>query len=519
MAQKRVILQGQSRDGAVIRLKDKAPGFGDPRKPKAMVWTGRKPAQRFRNGIRNLTFDTGKGNAGAIGVQYIANNQGSVRMVKIVGEGPIGLDLGYTNEQGPCLIQDVTVEGFDVGVSMVHAVDSITMERVTVRGQKKAGISNKGQVVSIRGLRSVNTVAAVVNEGGSSVMTLLDSDLRVPPGGKSAAAAIENTGTLFARNVQTGNYAMAVRNGAGTKENAAGPNVAEFVSHKVLTMGGAKPTSLNLPIKETPVIPRDALADWVSPTEFGAVPDGKTDCTEAVQKAVDSGRKTLYFPYGNWRIDGTVEIRGDIQRVTALEGAISGSGTLKVVDGAAPAVTVERINLLYKQLSIEHASKRPVVVSGITFGKGELKYTGSGPLFIEDVCVHTIRMGERQAVYARQLNCEAKEKTKIINNGGTLWILGIKTEQIGTICETTDGGRTELCGFIYSNVNIPDGQPMFLVKDSDFSATIGESNFRGKPYPIVVEFVKAGKTSRLMREDANRRGGASILPLFVGRGK
>lgn len=67
------------------------------------------PIDNREVGIRNMTFQTGNANPGAICVQYIANNQGSVRRVKIVcgGSGPIGLDLGYTNEQGPCLIQDV----------------------------------------------------------------------------------------------------------------------------------------------------------------------------------------------------------------------------------------------------------------------------------------------------------------------------------------------------------------------------------------------------------------------------
>ncbi len=103
------MLQGQTRQGVRIRLPDRAAGFGDAATPKAVIWTGKKPAQRFRNSIRNLTVDTGKGNPGAIGIQFVANNQGSMRDVTIVsgdGAGVIGLDLGYTDEQGPCLIQE-----------------------------------------------------------------------------------------------------------------------------------------------------------------------------------------------------------------------------------------------------------------------------------------------------------------------------------------------------------------------------------------------------------------------------
>jgi hypothetical protein len=185
------------------------------------------------------------------------------------------------------------------------------------------------------------------------------------------------------------------------------------------------------------------------------------------------------------------------------------------VEGSAPAVLIERMDLLYQQLGIEHASSRPVVISGITFG-GRLTYTGSGPLFLEDVCVGTVRVGSGQKVWARQLNCESQDQTKIINDGGTLWIQGIKTEKRGSICETVNGGRTEIVGgFIYSNQNIPDGQPMFIVRDAMFSATVGESNFRGRPYPVLVRETQHGVQKELLKEQAPRRGGASILPLFV----
>ncbi len=72
---KRTILQGQAEQKSILRLGDACPGFTDPAQPKSMLWTGKAPAQRFRNAVRDLTVDTGKGNPGAIGVQFIANNQ------------------------------------------------------------------------------------------------------------------------------------------------------------------------------------------------------------------------------------------------------------------------------------------------------------------------------------------------------------------------------------------------------------------------------------------------------------
>jgi len=514
--QKRIILQGAGIDRTVLRLKDKCPGFANAKKPKALVWTGQKPAQRFRNGIRTMTFHTGKGNPGATGVQYVANNQGSMRRVKIVcGEsGPIGLDLGYTGEQGPCLIQDVHVVGFDVGIRMKGPVDSITMERVTVEGQKVVGVRNGGQCVSIEGLRSRNGAPAVENSGYSSVMTLIDCELT----GGSGGPAVTNSGELFVRNTAVSGYELAVKNEAGTKQDAPAGKVEEFVSHEVLTLFDSPKRSLGLEVKKSPVPKRHPLSEWVSPTEFGGKADGKTDCTAAVQKAIDSGKKTLYFPQGKWRLDGTVLVRGSIERVTALEGKLSGDGRIKVVEGEAPVVSIERMGLLYRQISVEHATKRPVIISGITFGKGPLVYGGSGPLFLEDVCVHGFRIGKGQQVWARQLNCEAQNKTKIVNDGGQLWILGYKTEQNGTLVETKNGGKTEIVGgFCYANTDVPEGQPMFTNDNGSLSLTIGESNYRGKPFVVVVRETRGAKTRELKYgQGPVKRGSASAVALYAG---
>lgn len=80
---KRTILQGQNTGQTIIKLKNRMPGFTNPLLPKAVIWTGKAPAQRFRNAIRNLTVDTGTGNSGAIAIQFIANNQGAIRNITI----------------------------------------------------------------------------------------------------------------------------------------------------------------------------------------------------------------------------------------------------------------------------------------------------------------------------------------------------------------------------------------------------------------------------------------------------
>ena len=79
--------------------------------------------------------------------------------------------------------------------------------------------------------------------------------------------------------------------------------------------------------------------------------------------------------------------------------------------------------------------------SGVSY----TSYPGAGSLYLDDVQVGAFTVQPGQHVWARQLNDEVAQ-TKITNDGGSLWILGLKTEQPDTVINTTAGGTTELLG-------------------------------------------------------------------------
>ncbi|GAB4456361.1 MAG: hypothetical protein OHK0029_14120 [Armatimonadaceae bacterium] len=523
---KRTLLQGQGQSRTILRLKDNCPGFSQPEQPKAVIYTGRKPAQRFRNAVRDLTIDTGKGNPGAVGAQFIANNQGTFREVTIRsgdGSGVTGLDLAYTDEIGPCLIKNVTVEGFDVGIRCAHAVDSITFDQITLRDQKVAGLRNSGQCVSIRGLNSRNGVPAVINDRYPSVMALIDSQLQGVGISAQQTGAIVNEGTLFARNIKTAGYkgpmlAVERNQSAPPSENfVTGPQIkggtiTEAVSPRAIALFGevAKAGSLNLPVRETPEVPWDDLSDWANVVAFGADLTGKQDATDALQKAIDSGKPTVYLPNGTYRVDGAVLLRGNVRRLIGCEARMTGNGRIRFVAGTAPVVVVERID---RMVSIVHASSRTLVVrhSGLEGYSNEP--AGTGPFFVEDVVGGQWRI-KNQNVWARQLNIEVPT-TKILNDGGTLWILGYKTERGGTLCETINGGRTEIVGGFAYATSGPKTDPMFTVRDARMSATFGEACFNGNPFRVVVSETRSGQTRLLNRGETLGRLNGSQLPLYV----
>ena len=83
---KRTVLQGQHMDKTIIKLMDAADSFQNVESPRELIYTGRAPAQRFGNEIRDLTINTGTGNPGAIGLKFISNNYGMLHNITIKTE-------------------------------------------------------------------------------------------------------------------------------------------------------------------------------------------------------------------------------------------------------------------------------------------------------------------------------------------------------------------------------------------------------------------------------------------------
>ena len=318
--QRLTTLQGQSRAGTIIRLKDGCLGFNEPASPKAMVWCGGKPAQRFRNQIRNCTWDTGKGNPGAIGVQFDASNVGCLRDVDIRsgdGRGVIGLDLSFADDFGPCFVKNVRVSGFDIGIATKYGVNGVVFENVTLGGQKKLGWLNNGHPITVRNLVSNNAVPAIRQEQWGGFFTLIDAKL-TGSGAASVLPAIQlQTGGMFVRNVAVAGYASAIQKDSKEKsETVPGLLVREWASAKLPGSGTA---TLGLPAKETPEVPWDDLKDWAVITDFGAKVDGQTDDSEALQKAIDSGKTTVCLPRGAVALKKPIVIRGNVRRLIGCE--------------------------------------------------------------------------------------------------------------------------------------------------------------------------------------------------------
>ena len=515
-AQKRTILQGSGEKLSTVYLPDASAGFSGESSSKALIWTGSKPAQRFRNAIRDLTIEIGAGNPGAIGLQFNASNQGCVRNVTIRAardSGSIGLDLGHTDEIGPLLVRHLTVEGFGTGISTKWPVNSNTFEHITLRGQRRFGWHNYHQMIFVRGLRSENSVPAIYNEKNSwGTVSLIDSKIHGVGAGENTPG-IWNQRQMYLRNVEITGYNKPVDNadkgrdkGDITKpglvsEDTSHKNVdalfREIPDHTIATAGEVE----HLSVKETRRIEWGDPEKWANLIDFGADPSGEKDSSAALQRAIDSGAKTVFLPAGaNFKMTGEVEIRGAVERIIGLEGRFTAEnkGVWRLVDSGAddaPAVIIERINGRSGAPGIRliHESKRTLIVSsamGIN-----IEGRGSGDIFVEDLSGSLNLYQPGQSAWCRQLNTEVN-KTMLHNNGGKLWLLDIKTEKIGTIIETVNGGITDAAGiFIYSNIGWKDGVPAFIIDESTaVLAGINERNFNRRPVSLWFRETQAGET-------------------------
>jgi Pectate lyase superfamily protein len=536
---KRKIIQGENRDKVIIKLKDKAAGYDQIDRPKEVLRMSSRgdlagPANAFRNALFDLTIDVGHGNPGAIGVLFYAHNQGSMEHIRIVSpsvdSGLVGVDM-YRGLTGPALLKDITVEGFEYGMRVGGTVRQLTFSEIYLKNQRRYGIYNDNNVLAIEDLVSENKVPALHNRANWGFFTLINATLT---GGAAEANALENiNGRFFVRNLKTAGYGQAILN-RGTK--VAGPNVEEYVSDEPIRLLPAGDKSLNLPIEKTPESLEESPDKWVSVLKFGppressfdvrGKPRAVLDYSEVIQRAIDSGARTIYFPplskvkgeQQEYWIQKTVLLRGKVERIIFMDASLQmrtgEAPAFKIVDGEAPQVILERFAHGYggDENNFEVETNRKVIFKNCI--PGNIKATNA-TLFFEDVCLGHSSF-KNCTVWARQLNPEPKEGTMVDNDGGTVWIMGIKTEQNPVIFHSRNGAKTEvLGGMVYANAGYKRG-PMIVTENSQATFSLASCCHNGFPFNITAQEERGQETAKLLQSKSWARDGWGVaLPLYV----
>jgi Pectate lyase superfamily protein len=505
-----VTLQGAGSSASVIRLVPSAAGFGAANAPKPMIQTF-AGISSFREDIWDLGFDVGAHNAGAVAIDYVSNNTGSIRNVKIAsddGGGVAGITLTRPYP-GPLLIKNLAVSGFQYGVTTSGYEYGQTLEGITLENQSVAGIYNNEQSISIRNLVSTNKVPAVVNENG--MLLLLDAKLQ---GGSSVTQAIQNLGNLYARNVSSTGYSATLLDAITSSPKAVTGTITEYVAGTPTTLrGGTKASSLNLPISETPSYVDTNMSDWsqFTPSYYGD--------TKSLQTLLNSGKSTIYFPFGEYfSYDETViTVPDTVKRIIGFSSVVNGNTSGINGGGIRFVVTSNSTQpLIIEQfgygIKVDQHGKRPVVLS-----EGAYNYTsfpGAGDLFLEDVISNLpLVVQEGQQVWARQLDDEI-DGTKVTNNG-SLWVLGLKTEREGIVVNTSATGQTEVLGnLIYPSRALPSNAVMFQADTQSVSYIYTQSNYcTDCGYPIQISEIIDGVDLKVTANPSLRY----VMALYHGR--
>ncbi len=117
----RIFMQGQSREKTTIRVAPGSKPFQDAEKPEPVVTT-KRGNESFRNRFSNFTLIIGKKNPGAIGIDMISCNGGSISNVRMLSEdqenpSAAGIYVGH-GDNDPFLIRDVQIHGFRKGIHL-----------------------------------------------------------------------------------------------------------------------------------------------------------------------------------------------------------------------------------------------------------------------------------------------------------------------------------------------------------------------------------------------------------------
>jgi hypothetical protein len=518
-------LQGENRDQTIIKLKDNSPGFASSSAPTPVIMTGSENSingqgnQAFDNFISDLTIDVGIGNPGAVGIDYLANNRAAIRNVVVrapSSSGTTGI-LMTRYGPGPCLLKDIRVSGFNTAMMVSQPEYSVTMENIDLVGQRIAGITNSNNVISIHNLTSNNSVPVVSNTAANGLITIIQASLK---GGSGTNPAIENQqGTMYLRQVISSGYQELLQEHGS---NISGSSISEYSTGPIQGLWAPiNQHSLNLPIDDPPSVTPGPPDSWVSVASYGAKIDG-SDASAGIQAALDSGKPIIYMPPGQYTIQHSLDVPSTVKEIFGFDSTLYAfTGDFATADPTKPIMRVNGISssttilnhLFYYSspgvTSIVDGSAGSLYLKDIQMG-GYRNEAGAGPLFIEDVGGPLWDILGQQ-VWARQLNPENPNGTDIINNGGKLWILGLKTERPQTILQTINGGTSELLGgLIYPVEAVPSNVPAFISGDSRTSLIYAMSAYN-TAYVNQIQETRSGVTRYAPTGSSFRS-----MPLFTG---
>ena len=534
-----LILIGESRNNTIIKLADRAPGYGNPNQQKSVIYTSSGLAfmdnprdggrdylgkgegnEAFNNSIENLTVDVGRGNSGAIGIDYLANNECAIRNVTIRAPDRASVGLSMVRKwPGPSLISDVSIENFDIGIDIAHTELSATLDHVTIYGSKLYGIRNTSNVVSFSSL-------AIETQGGYGLANLTPEGLIAGIGGRiggSGDGALLNKGVINFKDVLVDSFSGDDKTPLTMRLD--GVHVGETK---------LSDAEWRLPVRSPPVSDYVSPAEWISVEKFGAIPDPRVDSTKAFMAAFGSGARVIYIPTGQYLITRPITIADNIEQIQGMFATIrtgfypDGKERSDIIPLFRTGET-RKTPLFIKRLIVErysnisiiisHTASSPLVMSDIVGLRGSgllIRSKHGGELFADNTAAGSMRVAGPAGIWFRHLNTEGPN-IRISNDGAPLWILGAKSEQTNTLVKNINAGNTEIVGgLVYRGFGEAKQMPLLINEDGRLVASYAEEAFRPDAFYAVHLNSKIGTNHVVVGADAFPKRGniARMVPIL-----
>lgn len=489
---------GESKENVVIQLADQAKGFEKgSKKPVISLNNADECCKRERtnvaqmNTIENLTIDCGKENAGAVGIRFSASNSGRVENVTFKAEeGHAALQIAVGAEGS---FINLNAEGFDYGVD-TEDTSICVFEAANFSKCKNAGFLT-------------GTARSVLNDVKTAPIPLF--------------CFKESTiGTYYVRECD-----MDIQ--TDTKGNLV------YVESKREDRKGMK-IHANQKCKDA--------RDCACVDDFGAKGDGKTDATEAIQRAMNSGKSIILFGEGHYLVNGEIKIPASVKTIDFMFcDLFAGERLRETKNGALFSIEESSEDILYMEnlytfeqfygymRLIKHASVRDLFLSDIHTQTASMYFnTVPGSKVYLDNCACTtgtysldtilVREGKKpeycgvipfefhgQEVYGRQINPERAD-IELLNDGSKVYIDGYKVEGPGTAVKTINGGSTQINVFSAGIGNSEAENALFETIDSSLEVNLGrEGGFDiSSMYQIIFEENNQGMIKRIMESELER---------------
>lgn len=488
-------LMGESRKGVIFWLRNHSPQFQNPAKPAALFSThpwNPTPSgggtSAYSVNFLNLTLDTGILNPGAVGINLLANGQSTLSNLTI-RTGSKGLAPGRCaillnrSDTGPLLIENLHIQGFDVGILAGNSnrnavIRDVFLESQTICGiQNGTSVSTPGMMLTLEQILSDNSVPAIRNLHPTGSIQLINANLL---GGSPQIHAIENKGQLYLRNVRSSGYQSLLLDG---KHPYTPASATEFD-----TAGIRLSTVAPLESKDAPYYYEKDASKWINVRDFGANPLDNESDSDAIQAAIDSTApgeanehcRVLYFPSSYdpqeparhksaaYILTDTIVLRHGIQKVEGLFSTLyalspheKAAGTLP--DAYRPMLRIQRANsapiwienlfLLSRHngwSGIELECTAPCTLRRVV-ARSITNAPGCGPLFLEDVSIRRLHLSYPQQLFATQLHLRETLTPKIVNNGGLFHIFGLYANNQSPLLRQYSSGFTEITGLCRSD--------------------------------------------------------------------